>query len=68
MGAAFWIRRFFTVAIGAFAVIFVVQALKDHELSYAASHAAIWGPITGAVFVAAGIIRSRSACRLTRLD
>lgn len=60
MGSVFWTKRFFTVLVGAFALICVAQVLKGHSLSYSASQAAIWGAISAAVFT---IARFLQACR-----
>ena len=53
MGAAFWIKRFFTVLVVAFIVIAAAQFLKGHAAKYAVAHGAIWGFISAAVFTAA---------------
>lgn len=59
MGAAFWIRRFFTVLIIAFAVICAAQLLKGRDLADAVTQAAIWSVFSAAVFTAARIVQSR---------
>ena len=59
MGAAFWIKRFFTVLVGAFVVIVVAQLLKGHAAKYSATHGAIWGFVSAAVFTAARYWQSR---------
>ena len=53
MGAAFWIKRFLTVLVGAFIVVSAAQLLKGHAVAYAITQAAIWGFITAAVFTVA---------------
>jgi len=59
MGAAFWIKRFFTVLLGAFAFICAAQLLKGHDFTYASTQGAIWGLIAAAVFTVARIYQSR---------
>ena len=53
MGAAFWIKRFLTVLVGAFIIIAAAQLLKGHVVAYALTQAAIWGFITAAVLTVA---------------
>ena len=52
MGARFWIRRFFTVAMGAFIILLLAERLKGHGWRTALVFGAAWGLITAAVFVA----------------
>lgn len=58
MGTTFWIKRFFTVLMGAFIVIGVVQMLKGHDLRYSVTEAAIWGVITATVFTVGRLYQS----------
>lgn len=58
MGTAFWIKRFFTVLLGAFVVICAAQLLKGHDLIYACMQGAIWGLVSAAVFTGARIYQS----------
>jgi hypothetical protein len=59
MDASFWIKRFFTVLIGAFVIIAAVQLLKGHDLRYSAEQAAVWALIASSVFTVARFIQSR---------
>lgn len=59
MGTAFWIKRFFTVLLGAFVVICAAQLIKGHGFAYASIQGAIWGLITAVVFAAARVYQSR---------
>ncbi|HEY5809003.1 MAG TPA: hypothetical protein VIT67_13590 [Povalibacter sp.] len=59
MGTAFWIKRFFTVLIIAFAVICAAQLLKGRDLADAVTQAVIWSVFSAAVFTAARIVQSR---------
>ena len=59
MGAAFWIKRFFTVLVGVFIVIAAAQLLKGHTVNYSAAHGAIWSFVSAAVFTAARYWQSR---------
>jgi len=59
MGTAFWVGRFATVLSGAFAVIFVAQALRGHAWLLAAADAAFWSVVSAAVFVTARFFQSR---------
>lgn len=59
MGAAFWIKRFLTVFVGAVLVIGVAQYLKGNTVAYALTHGAVWGFITASVFTAARYWQSR---------
>jgi hypothetical protein len=59
VGTAFWIKRFFTVLVGAFVIIGAAQMLKGHDLSYSVTQAAIWGAITAIVFTVGRLYQSR---------
>ena len=59
MGAAFWIRRFFTVLVLVSVIIALVQWAKGHELQYAITQGVIWGTLSAAVFTVARIYQSR---------
>lgn len=59
MGAVFWIKRFLIVLAGAFALIFLVQLLKGHDLDYALSEAAIWSLVSATIFTGARFRQSR---------
>lgn len=59
MDTRFWIKRFLTVLIGAFAIIGAAQVLKGHDLRYSVTQAALWGAIAATVFTAARIHQSR---------
>jgi len=59
MSFAFWIRRFLTVLIGAFVVIFLAQQLRGHDLAYAAVQASIWAPLSAAIFTVARFFQAR---------
>ena len=59
MGTTFWIKRFFTVFVGAFVIIGAVQMLKGHDSPYSATQGAIWGAIAATVFTVTRFFRSR---------
>ncbi len=59
MGTSFWIKRFFTVLIGAFVIICAVQLLKGRDLSYSATQAAVWALVASSVFTVARFVQSR---------
>lgn len=59
MGAAFWIKRFLTVLVGASAIICAAQLIKGHDLTYSATQAAVWATIAAALFTTARIFQSR---------
>ncbi len=50
MSTGFWVKRFITVLLGAFAIICVAQLLKGHGVAYSATQAAIWGTFSAFVF------------------
>jgi hypothetical protein len=56
---AFWIKRFFTVLVGAFVIIAAAQVIKGHDYYYAVMQGGIWGIITAAVFIGARLYQSR---------
>ena len=58
MGTTFWIKRFFTVLMGAFVIIGVVQMLKGHDLPHSVTEAAIWGVIAATVFTVSRLYQS----------
>lgn len=68
MRASFWIKRFFTVLLGAFVVIAVAQRIKGHDLAYAIEQGAIWAPISAAIFTGARFFQARRGdhCALCR--
>ncbi len=59
MGLSFWIRRWFTVLLGTFAVIGLAQAVKGHTWIYALREAVIWAPITATVFAVGRFLQAR---------
>ena len=59
MGTGFWIKRFLTVAAGAFVIICVAQLLKGHNLAYSATQGAIWGAVSATVFTVARFFQAR---------
>lgn len=59
MGASFWIRRYFLVLAGAFAIIGGAQFLKGHTPRYSITQGLVWGAISAAVFLAAQVYRFR---------
>ena len=59
MGTTFWIKRFFTVLVGAFVVICGAQMLKGHDLSYSVTQGVIWGPLCAIVFTLARFFQAR---------
>jgi len=68
MPLSFWIKRFVTVFLGAFAVLFVVGNLKGSAFATAASESALWAGIAATIFIATRIYRSRRGqhCELCR--
>jgi len=58
MGITFWIKRFFTVLMGAFVVIGVVQMLKGHDVPYSVTQAAIWSVAAATVFTVGRLYQS----------
>jgi uncharacterized membrane protein YvlD (DUF360 family) len=59
MSIGFWIKRFFTVLVAAFVVIFAAQVIKSHDFRYAGTQAVIWAVITATVFTIGRVIQSR---------
>jgi hypothetical protein len=59
MGIRFWIKRFFTVLVGAFVVICAGQMLKGHDFRYSAAQGVMWGVITATVFTIGRLLQSR---------
>jgi hypothetical protein len=59
MGTRFWIKRFFTVLVGASIVSSAAQFLKNHDFRYSAVQGIIWGVITATVFTIARLLQSR---------
>lgn len=59
MSVWFWVRRFFLVLVGAFAIIATVHLLRGRSLAHAATEAAIWATISALVFVGARSMQAR---------
>ena len=59
MGAAFWIKRFLTVLVGASVLIGAAQLLKGNTVAYSITHGAVWGLASAVVFTAARYWQSR---------
>jgi len=59
MSSSFWIRRFLTVLIGAFVVIFLAQQLRGHDPAYAAVQASIWAPLSAVIFTITRFFQAR---------
>jgi hypothetical protein len=59
MGIVFWIKRFFTVLVGAFVVICAAQMLRGHDIRYSAVQGAIWAIVTASIFTIARLFQSR---------
>ena len=68
MTPAFWIKRFFTVFVVAFLMLFLVALLKNRSLGRATAESAVWAGVTAVVFVSARIYQSRKGqhCALCR--
>jgi len=68
LGTGFWVKRFLTVLLGAFAIIFVVQLLKGHSFDYAATQAAIWGTLAALIFGITRFFRAKRGqhCEICR--
>jgi len=52
-------KRFVTVGLAIFVVLFSVQLLKGHGLPTAARFAVIWAAASAAVFIATGMFYAR---------
>ena len=59
MPLSFWIKRFVTVFLGAFAVLLVVGLLKGRAVATAAAKSALWAGIATTIFIATRIYYSR---------
>ena len=59
MSIGFWLKRFFTVLVGAFAVICAAQLLKGHDVDYSAMQGAIWGALSALIFTVARFFQAR---------
>lgn len=59
MSTGFWVKRFLTVLVGAFAIICVAQLLKGHGLAYSATQGAIWGTLSAAIFTVARFFQAK---------
>ena len=68
VSSAFWIRRFFSVLVGAFLVIGAAQMLRGHDLPYSAAQGVIWGSISATVFTVARFFQARQGrhCAICR--
>ena len=68
MDARFWIKRFLTVAVGAFLVLLLAERLKGHGWRAALVFGAEWALISTAVFVATRVYYARKgvACALCK--
>lgn len=68
MPLSFWIKRFMSVFLGAFAVLLVVGILKGRAFATAAPESALWAGIAATIFLATRIYRSRKGqhCELCR--
>jgi multisubunit Na+/H+ antiporter MnhF subunit len=55
----FWIKRFFTVLVGAFVVICAARLIRGHGLETAILDGALWAAITATVFTVARYFQSR---------
>lgn len=68
MPLSFWIKRYLTVMLGAFAVLFCVGLLKGRAATTAATESALWAAIAATIFIATRIYRSRKGqhCELCR--
>ncbi|MEO8809924.1 MAG: hypothetical protein ABI386_06735 [Rhodanobacter sp.] len=59
MSTTFWLKRFFTVLLGAFAIICVAQLLKGHRVDYSVTQAAVWGLLSALVFTTGRYFQAR---------
>lgn len=59
MSAAFWIRRFLLVFVGAAIILASAHLLKGHTLRYSLVEGTLWAAITAAVFTVARLCQSR---------
>ena len=57
MNNTFWVKRFFTVTGGAFALLALVYLARGRSLNQALSEAFVWGIISGAIFTAVNVYR-----------
>ena len=59
MSTGFWIKRFFTVLAGAFAIICIAQLVRGHGLAHALTQAAIWSTLSALIFTVARFFQAR---------
>lgn len=59
MSVGFWVKRFLTVLVGAFAIICVAQLLWGHDVAYSATQAAIWSTLAALIFTVARFFQAR---------
>ncbi len=59
MGRTFWIKRFLTVWLLAFAVLLAVELLKGHGTQAALAFSAAWSLLAASIFTAARLYQSR---------
>ncbi|MCF7686989.1 MAG: hypothetical protein K9M98_04060 [Cephaloticoccus sp.] len=68
MQPSFWIKRFFVVLLGIFAMLFVVGLVKGRSLERVVAESAIWAGVSTVIFISARIYHSRRGqhCALCR--
>ncbi|MEO8803646.1 MAG: hypothetical protein ABI304_00620 [Rudaea sp.] len=59
MSIGFWVKRFLTVLMGAFAIILVALLLKGHDVVYSATQAAMWSTLSALVFTTARFFQAK---------
>ncbi len=59
MGLSFWIRRYLTVLVIAFAILTTIHWLKGNNVQVSLEFGLLWSLITTTVFTAARIYHSR---------
>jgi len=59
MPLSFWIKRFVTVFLGAFALLLIAGSLRGRTFATAAAESALWAGIAATIFLATRIYRSR---------
>jgi hypothetical protein len=59
LSTGFWIKRFLTVLLGAFAIICGAQLLRGHDVAYSPTQAAIWSTLSALTFTISRFFQAR---------
>jgi hypothetical protein len=64
MGATFWIKRFLLALSAIFVVLLAAHLLRGRDVRESVIQAAIWAPVTAAIYIYVAIRKSRqcAAC------